>query len=155
MEIWKDIKGYEGFYQISNKGNVKSLRRDRERILKSEIGKRGYPYVVFSVGGKRKTFKIHRLVAENFVPNPNNFPQVNHKDENKTNNSVENLEWCTSEYNCNYGTRNSRLSSPVICIELNKTYNSIKEASKDLNIQQEKLTIKLLFFSTLITLHSF
>ena len=108
MEIWKNIVGYEGKYQISNLGRVKSLKDRygyRERILKPSTNKRGYKKVVLvKVGEKRKTFLVHRLVAEAFIPNPNNYSEVNHKDENPSNNNVDNLEWCTRKYNINYGT---------------------------------------------------
>ena len=103
-EIWKDIKGYEGKYQVSNYGNVKSLnyhRTGKERLLKPTLQKKGYLYV--SLCKPLKKFKIHRLVAETFIPNPDNLPQVNHKDEDKTNNYVGNLEWCSLLYNINYG----------------------------------------------------
>lgn len=114
-EIWKDIPGYEGLYQVSNCGNVRSL----DRIIKCKNGKiRGYPGVLLKQdstkdGHKRcrlcnqgcdKHFFVHRLVASAFIENPNNFPIVNHKDENPSNNSVNNLEWCTGKYNVNYGT---------------------------------------------------
>lgn len=113
-EVWKDVKGYEGLYQVSNKGNVKSLDRlivykdGRKRKFKgvkltSNTGKHGYPYVILSKNEHNKTFKVHRLVARAFIPNPDNLPQVNHKDENRANNNVENLEWCTTKYNINYG----------------------------------------------------
>ena len=81
-----------------------------------------------------KSTDKYDLISDSGILNPNNLPQVNHKDENKLNNSVNNLEWCTAKYNCNYGTRNKKISSPVLCIELNKKYNSIKEASEDLKI---------------------
>ena len=109
MEIWKDIQGYEGLYQVSNYGNVKSLNyrmTGKERILKSGKTVNGYLAVDLCKNGKRKHSLIHRLVAQAFLENPNNYPQVNHKDENKQNNHVSNLEFCTSFYNMNYGTRN-------------------------------------------------
>lgn len=112
-EIWKDIKGFEGLYQVSNKGNVKSLKKVivrknssilniRERILKTRPNDSGYDLVHLSKHSKEKVFTVHRLVAETFIPNPHNLPQVNHKDEDKKNNSVDNLEWCTHKYNVNY-----------------------------------------------------
>ena len=111
MEIWKDIKGYEGLYQISNYGNVKSLerivKRGRnykpvcERILKTGTNK-NYTYAILSKFGKCKTAWVHRLVAEAFIPNPDNLPCINHKDENPKNNNADNLEWCTYSYNNSY-----------------------------------------------------
>lgn len=119
-EFWKDIKGYEGFYQVSNLGRVKSLAKyqkgnggsifwRKETILKPANSGRGYLMVVLIKNKKRKSYILHRLVADAFIPNPYNLPQVNHKDENKTNNVVSNLEWCDNKYNSNYGTRNIRI----------------------------------------------
>lgn len=105
-EIWKDIEGYEGLYQVSNIGRVKSVRKNI--ILKSQIASNGYERVVLSVNNISKDYSVHRLVATAFISNPNNYPIVNHKDENRTNNCVGNLEWCTQKYNVNYGTGNKR-----------------------------------------------
>lgn len=96
-EIWKNIKGYEGFYQISSFGKIKSLRNDK--ILKLRIGKTGYLYTVFSVNSVRKTVKPHRLIALNFIPNPEFKIDVNHIDGNKCNNRLDNLEWVTEQEN--------------------------------------------------------
>lgn len=111
-EIWKDIEGYERYYQVSNLGRVKSLARIvkrkfnnytvRERILKARPDKDGYKYLVLCISCKAKTFQVHRLVANAFIPNPDNLPCINHKDENPSNNCVENLEWCTYSYNNTY-----------------------------------------------------
>ena len=104
-EIWLNIEGYSN-YMISNYGRVKSLnyrRTGKEKILSLKKDKKGYYYITLCKNGECKTFKVHRLVAKAFIPNPNNYPQVNHKDENPSNNCVENLEWCTNEYNLNYG----------------------------------------------------
>ncbi len=100
MEIFKDVKGYEGLYEISNIGRLKSLPRNTTRggIKKLFIVK-GYYCSNFNKEGKHKQVKIHRLIAEVFVPNPNNYDQVNHKDGNKLNNDPENLEWCTAREN--------------------------------------------------------
>lgn len=113
-EQWKDILGYEGLYQVSNLGRVKSLKFDKERILKNRTNSNGYLSVQLSKGNKIKSFLIHRLVANAFLPNPNNYSYVNHKDENKTNNCVDNLEWTSHESNCNFGTRNERISEQNI-----------------------------------------
>lgn len=117
MEIYKSIKGFDG-YEISNKGNVKSLEKDlirksklgkeyvyhqKESILKTRIDRDGYKLVNLWKEGKSFTLKVHRLVAEAFIPNYNNYPIINHKDENPANNSVENLEWCNHSYNNSYG----------------------------------------------------
>lgn len=111
--IWKDIPGYEGLYQVSNTGQVRSLnyrRTGKKQILKPGYTKDGYETVNLNKEGSYKTYKVHRLVAMAFISNPNNYPVVNHIDENKTNNAVWNLEYCTREYNNNYGTRNERIS---------------------------------------------
>ena len=117
QEIWKDINEYEGKYQISNLGRVKSLnyaRRKQERILKPGIQKKtGYISVTLLKERKKKTKTIHRLVAETFIPNPENLHQINHKDENKQNNCVDNLEWCSAKYNSNYGHRNEKISKKL------------------------------------------
>lgn len=114
QEIWKDVVGYEGLYKVSNKGRVKSLPRivrcghgyalSKERVLASVIGKQGYHQYSLHDGSSRKNMRGNRLVAMAFLPNPKNLPCVNHKDENRGNDNVENLEWCTQKYNCNYGT---------------------------------------------------
>lgn len=124
-EIWKDIEGYEGLYQISNKGRVKSLQREivykdgrkkvlKEKILHNNLNEFGYHNVMLSKDGVTKRYKVHRLVAKAFIPNQNNLPIINHKDENKTNNSVENLEWCDQKYNVNYGTMIERMREKQI-----------------------------------------
>lgn len=119
-EIWKDIPGYEGIYVVSNFGKVKSLQRTRkcsygsirivyEKILNHKIDKDGYHIVTLSKEGKTKCIGVHRLVAQAFLPNSYNFPMINHKDEDPSNNNVDNLEWCTAKYNSNYGTRIDRM----------------------------------------------
>lgn len=139
-EIWKDIKDYPN-YQVSNLGKVKNAKTNK--ILKpfSPIGE--YLKVSLSKNGKAKHYFIHRLVAETFIPNPNNYPCVNHKDENPSNNCVSNLEWCSYQYNNNYGTRNGKVAEKLRKVkckkvrqyDLNgnyiKTWNSIKEAEKE------------------------
>lgn len=106
-EIWKNIQGYEGKYQVSNFGRIKSLGNNKtrkEKILKTIEDSKGYLTINLCKEGKHKTYKIHRLVVEAFIPNPNNYPIINHKDENPLNNCVDNLEWCTYHYNNTYGT---------------------------------------------------
>ena len=143
-EIWKDIENYEGLYQVSNLGRIKSLHKrhhQEEHIIIQKI-KRGYYQVGLTKNGKRKWHQVHRLIAQAFIPNPNNFPQVNHKDENKLNNSIENLEFCTASYNNTYGTRIQRVaektSKKIIQYDLNnnfiKEYKSITEAGKENNL---------------------
>ena len=110
-EEWRDVAGYEGLYQVSSEGRVKSLERKgckRERILKPIDDGRGYLRVDLYAGGKRKRFKVHRLVCQAFHDNPDNKPQVNHINEDKTDNRACNLEWSTRIENCNHGTRNER-----------------------------------------------
>ncbi len=105
VEVWKDIEGYEGRYQISNLGNVKSLMyrgKGCERNLTPKVNNCGRLWVELFLNGKKKQFLIHRLVAKAFIPNPQNLPQINHIDENTKNNCVENLEWCTGAYNIRY-----------------------------------------------------
>ncbi len=160
QEIWKDIPNYEGLYQISNLGRVKSLERIvkynhskfsqkgmKERILSTKI-LNGYLAATLYKNKKRKSFLIHRLVANAFIPNPNNYPQVNHKDENKFNNNALNLEWCTNEYNIHYGTGIQRCSiarfKPVCKYSLGgvplEKYLSQSEAAIKNNVSQANIS---------------
>lgn len=169
---WVDIKGYEGLYQVSNYGKIINIKRNKE--LKLHKDKYGYLKVTLSKNNFKKNFLVHRLVALAFISNPNNLLQINHKDENKMNNCVDNLEWCNAKYNCNYGTRVERAKPKIIkankgkhysintefkkgqqawnkgintyylakkikCLELNKIYNSISEASKDLGLLAQNI----------------
>ena len=143
MEIWKDIEGYEGLYQVSNLGRVKSLKSNKEKILKSNSNGHNYLRLLLCKNNKKKSLLVHRLVAKAFIPNIDNLPEVNHKDEDKTNNCADNLEWCTAKYNSNFGTRKKRLSElknkAVIQIKEEKVINifkSAKEAKKKTGINK-------------------
>ena len=142
-ETWMDVVGYEGLYKVSDKGNIYSVERKDSRgikcggrTLKSIYNKYGYLRVNLCKNGEVKAKYIHRIVAQTFIHNQNNFLEINHKDENKTNNIVENLEWCTSKYNANYGTRNENItqtqSKKVKAINIKTgevlAFNSAKEA---------------------------
>ena len=159
-EQWKDIiiekngiiYDYTGLYQVSNLGRVKSLdridasgHRRKGKIMKLKPRKDGYVYATLCKDGEKQQFTVHRLVATTFIPNSENLPVVNHKNETKTDNVWTNLEWCTEEYNANYGTRNERLSEAkkgknvgaenprahsVICLETKQSFNTIKEAQE-------------------------
>lgn len=142
QEIWKDIQGYEGLYQVSNLGRVRRLHKDyrcsKYKIISIKKQNNGYYRVCLSKYNKNKYFWIHRLVAQAFIPNPNNYPIVNHKDENPQNNVFSNLEWCTHKYNANYGHAREKMSAKSTKRKVNQydlngnyiaTYNSIKEAS--------------------------
>ena len=143
-EIWHDIEGYEGLYQISNKGRVKSLKWGKERILKPGITGSGYLKVLLCKNGMIKHIKIHRLVANAFITNPENKPQVNHKDENKFNNSVNNLEWSTAKENNNFGTRNERASRKILQYsksgEFIREWQSAAEVERVLGIDNSNIT---------------
>lgn len=109
-EIWKDIKGYEGLYQASNLGRIRSFPRrgthcNSVKVLKSNKNHKGYLTLSLTKNCKRKTVSVHRIVALTFIPNPNNLPQINHKDGNKLNNNVENLEWVTNYDNMQHSIK--------------------------------------------------
>ena len=117
LEVWKDVPGYEGKYMVSNLGRILSRKWTEKqwnhplgRILNQRTDKFGYKYVLFSVRQKKKRMSVHRAVALAFIPNPDNLSQVNHKDETRDNNYVENLEWCTALYNNRYGHRREKTS---------------------------------------------
>lgn len=155
-EEWKAIPGYEGLYEVSNLGRVRSLNyrhTGKTQVLKPQIPKNGYAQVqLYNNGGKWHS--VHRLAAIAFIPNSNNYPEVNHKDENKTNNRVENLEWCDRKYNCNYGSHNEKISEAnkrrmlseearakiskfsskkIQCIETGQIFDSLTKAAEYLH----------------------
>jgi len=153
-ELWKDIPEYEGLYQVSNLGRVKALERYvknhskmqklNEKIKKNSIKKNGYASTILWKENKYCNVLIHRLVAEMFIPNPNNLPQVNHKDGNKQNNNVENLEWCSSEYNINHAFDNSLINTrkKILQIKNNKIikiWGSILQIEKELGISNSNI----------------
>lgn len=160
-EIWKDIIGYEGIYQISNLGRVLALpkivnssksingkRITSARIKCTRVDRYGYETVKLTDSNSvYKHYTIHRLVALSFIPNPNNYPSINHKDENKLNNTPDNLEWCTVKYNNLYNDRqdkinllltNGLLSKPVIQYSLDgvfvREFPSVNQVCRELNI---------------------
>ena len=152
-EEWRDVKVYEGLYQVSNTGKVKSLnyrRTGKEKILEGVDNGYGYLRVELCKEGNREQPLVHVLVATAFLPNPDNLPEVNHKDEDKTNNCVENLEWCSKSYNINYGTgnkkraekmtNNPKLSKSILGINkisgLIVDFPSIMEASRQTGINK-------------------
>lgn len=148
IEEWKPIADYEGLYEISSLGNVRSLDRvmynkrwNKDQLIKGKdlkpsLYKNGYLRIELTdMDGNRKKHPVHKLVALAFIPNPNNYPQVNHKDEDKTNNSVSNLEWCTAKYNINYGTWKDRHQKQIAQYNVNgtlvATYKSLTDAAKE------------------------
>lgn len=154
MEIWKDVVGYEGYYQVSNLGNVKSVDRviysdklhigtKRElkgKLLKPYINKHGYLALALTKNGNEKLMRVHRLVTEAFIDNPNNYDQVNHIDGDKTNNKVENLEWCNNQYNVIHAYENGLIkhySRQINQYDLKgnyiQTFESLAKACKEVN----------------------
>lgn len=146
MEKWKLIREFGGRYWISNMGNMKAIyKTGKERLLKPWISTNGYKMICLSYKGKKAKIAVHRLVALNFLDVPCNYLEldVNHKDENKLNNVVDNLEWCTRKENLNHGTHNDRcskskingkLAKKVICVETGVIYPSAPEIERQLGI---------------------
>ena len=145
-EIWKDIEGYEGIYQVSNLGRVKRVTTGR--ILNSGKNRGGYLYVNLCKQRVVSNKRIHRLVAQAFIPNPENKPQVNLIDEYKTSNMVSNLEWSTAKENTNHGTHNERvsktLSIPIIATNIktgeSKEFYGSRECARQLGLTHGNIT---------------
>lgn len=140
-EIWKQYKDTN--YEVSNLGNVRNIKT--KRVLKPCKTPDGYFEVYLHKDGKRKYKLVHRLVAEVFIPNHQNLPQINHRDEDKTNNTVENLEWCTAEYNLNYGTRIKKLSKPVLQLRMDgslvRIWSSTAEVQRQLHYSSGNISM--------------
>ena len=142
-EVWKDIAGYDGLYQVSNLGRVRSLKFGKVKILKLGKVRNRYIQVGLYKNRERKMCKVHRLVGQAFLLNPNNLPEINHRDEDKTNNRVENLEWCDRKYNNNFGTHNQRVAEKMTNGKLSKTVlqftlegNFVKEWKSTRDVQR-------------------
>ena len=135
MEIWKDLEDYPN-YQVSNMGRVKSLKFSKEKIMKSSKNNNGYFVVSLCKEGKIKNYLVHRLVAQAFLPNPDSLPEVNHKDEIKTNNCVDNLEWCDCKYNINYGSRTEKTQKPILQFTKNgefvRRWDGLRQVEREL-----------------------
>ena len=147
--IWKDIKGYEGLYEVSNTGYIKSLQFKKPFIKKFNKNHQGYLSVSLYKDNENKLVKVHRVVAEAFISNPENKPQVNHKDGNKANNCVENLEWVTASENIKHSYANGLQSVDLRKVKVSKytlegtfvkTYDSIAEASADTGVSMGNIT---------------
>jgi len=162
IENWVDIPGYDGLYRVSNLGNVISINfhnTGRPKPLRQENVKNGYRRVTLSKDGRTKRFSVHRLVAIVFIPNPHNYPCINHKDENPSNNRIDNLEWCTVQYNTKYGsgikkmiesrnrTRGKARESPIMQLSMDggiiRTYKSLHEASRQTGLCVENICATL------------
>ena len=139
QETWKPIAGYEELYEVSDLGRVRSLGNDGTRVLKGSKLKNGYLNVCLSKNGNKKTYSIHRLVALTFIPNPNDLPQVNHINEDKTDNRVVNLEWVSAKENCNHGTRNERMgkTKSIPLVQLTLDYQFLCEWQSVHEIERE------------------
>lgn len=148
MEVFKSVEGYEDAYLISNKGRIWSNRT--KKYLSPLPTRDGYYRYALSKNGVKTYLFAHRLVAMAFLPNPCGYPQINHKDEDKTNNSVENLEWCDVGYNLSYGARMTKISTAlknypgfskkVLCVETGVVYASIREAVRQTGITKQHLS---------------
>ena len=149
-EKWKDIKSYEGIYQVSNLGRVRSFAKSYDpHIMTPMPNQKGYMRIFLINGTKHKWLRVHRLVAMAFIPNPNNLPQVNHKDGNKLNNCVDNLEWVTNQENCEHAQRNGLTNykeRPIVLIKKGKVikrFDSIRDAARQTNICYQNIYYQL------------
>ena len=134
----RDIPGYEGLYAATSDGRIWSHKKQR---FMTATGSEGcYRIVCLSKDGKAKSLFVHRLIALTYIPNPDNLPQVNHKDKVKDHNWADNLEWCTAKYNLSFSSVGSKEWKPVYCVELNKTFRSIRAAARELNICQPNIS---------------
>lgn len=159
-EVWKDIVGFEGLYQISNLGRVRSVnrtsdvdgRRIKERILIQHLNTKGYYCVVLRKGGKSYTKEVHRMVCLAFIPNPNGLEQVGHKDESRINNFVDNLEWVSREDNCNMPLRKQRLSKANVGKYVgNKNYFYNKHYCKGLNHKAKTVICENIIYDCILS----
>lgn len=161
-EIWKDVVGYEGLYEVSNKGRIRSLYRKLRNSILTKRSKPYYPHqakrhsghlsIWLYKDGKGKNWLVHRIVALAFIPNPDNLPFINHRDEIPYHNNVENIEWCTAAYNNNYGTVKERMSEALLnrkdlsikVVRISpdgtrKSYPSMQEAARENNLFQSNI----------------
>lgn len=136
-EIWKKIDEYP-LYFASNMGQIKNI--ETEHILVGGFDKDGYRQVTLQTGEKQVCRRVCRLIAKTFIPNPNNLPCVNHKDENKENDCVKNLEWCTYKYNNNYGDHLTPISRAVWCVELRKKFKSMRKAEYETGVPHSNIS---------------
>lgn len=158
VEVWKPVKDYEGIYEISNIGRVRSKHKhtkSKDGIIKERKTRNGYCHVELWKNGTGVDRYIHRLVALAFIPNPNNLPEINHKDENPSNNCVDNLEWCDRTYNNNYGNHYKKMVETrgdkyvganachrrrVMCVETGEIFETIRSASRIINVNQAHIS---------------
>lgn len=140
--MFKDIPGFEGHYAATSCGRIWSHKS--QKFLKPTSNGAGYLVVNLSKEGKIYRFYVHRLVGLTYLPNPDNLPQINHKDENKQNNNINNIEWCDCQYNINYGEHNKKSSEsrkqPVYCVELDRVFDSAKQAGEELGISRANIS---------------
>ena len=156
--MWRPIKGYEGLYEVSDKGLIRSFDRiipcgkgrihnHKGKLLTGKSNGKGYLFVLLSKNGRLKKYYIHRIVAETFIENPHNYPIINHKDENRANNEADNLEWCTYKYNSNYGNCRQKISMrqckkviQIFCDGTEKEWSSAREAEKVTGINHSNIS---------------